>query len=364
MIWTRKFFDQWEWFHKPISPMEESLLISGYINGTLGLITKRLGIMFPENNSWRVIDSYLYFSGDYWKLYLQPSVLVFPFKFIPYFSTVKKHWVEKIIPNYQSRINEILDINIKTTKTDKLLSILREISSLEANLLAESIFVILFAVPAELFLKLMYRLFVKDRNSLNYNELLVGYPDLGIQSDSELWEVAQEKSKVIKERKLNIWIAKWGYRIQDKDILYQTLGENREMIDSLLKLYINTPNPKDRVENAKRRREQREIYAVNNLRFSFLTKGLFGKVKNLAQEYAQIRNSRPYYYMGNRIIRQILLELSKRTNISNPNKVFYLTMDELNKGLLKNIDLDQIASQREKEYQKRLNTPPRFTIQK
>lgn len=85
--------------------------------------------------------------------------------------------------------------------------------------MAESVYVVLFALFAELLLKLAYSTLVNDNQKWHYRELLIGFPDLGIEGDMKLWEIARP-SAAGSARKLDEWSEKYGHRIQDKDIFY------------------------------------------------------------------------------------------------------------------------------------------------
>ena len=364
MLWTRKYFDQWEWYHRPVSPMEKSLLLPVHINQALSLITKRLGIKFPKH-AWAVINGYLYMTAKYKSVLFQPTILLLPFRFWSKLSWANQRWTNQILPVYRKRLINLEKIDLKTKTTKKLISLLKEIAVVEGEFLAESVYVVLFAIFSEVLLKTAYKLMIKDGNFLNYHELLVGYPDKGIEADRRLWEIAGLREDENKTNRLREWIKEYGHRIQDKDILYPTLGETPATIKAFLKLYRETPNPADKVKAAVNARKSREVYAGEHLRFPLISKRFFNWTKSLAQEYAKIRNSRPYEYRGNAIIRRILLQLGGRiTVLKLPQEVFYLTINELETAAGGNLDsgFRQNLVDRIGKYQKQSAVSPPLTV--
>jgi len=362
MGWTRKFFDQWEWYHKPVSPMEETLLLPEHINQALSLISRRLGVKFPpQEKTWKVIDGYLYFTDKYWKLFLQIGIFLLPFRFFQQLPKAKYDWLNEALPSYQKKIDDLRKINLDNYKGKELIELLKDTVKTEGKLMAESVYTVLYAIFSEISLKIAYWVLIKDKNPLNYHELLIGYPDRGIKSDIRLWEIAQIKNKIEQDKLLHEWLEEYGYRIQDKDISYPTLGENIETVKTLLNIYKDSPNPQERVKISQTRREARERYVkVNLLPF---TEFIFTKIKGSAQEYAQIRNSRPYYYQGNQIIRKILLILAGRIpKFNEPKDIFFLYLDELeialNGGEVKKLKEEIVK--RKILYEKRLSEEPQL----
>ncbi len=355
MRWTRKYFDQWEWYHKPISPMEETLLLPQHINSALSLITERLGIVFPKpDKTWRVIDGYLYFASALWKIIFQQAVLFLPFRFFNQLKVAKKYWLEKALPDYQMRIEKVKSIDIDNCKTDELLRLVQEQAALEGKVMAEAVYVVIFALFSEIALKIVYKYLVCDTNSLNYHDLIIGYPDKGIEGDTKLWEIAQEKNQEKCKELLNLWIKNYGHRIQDKDILYPTIGENPSAIQFFIKLYENAKNPQERVKQAIEQRLYREKFVKQNLKPLPFATAIFNRILALAQGFAQIRNSRPYLYQSNFIIRRLLLKVGKLD-------VFFLTFDELKQILeeKKMKQFEKLIKKRKSLYKARLTvTPP------
>lgn len=311
-----------------MSPMEASLLLSEHINGTLKLISQRLGVKFPTN-SWKVINGYLYLTGDYLKLWLQPGIVLLPIRFLREVKPTRLRWTDEVLPDYQNQVKSIREKDINKLSNGGLIELLNSAVKIEGELMAESVYVVLFAIFAELLLKLAYGPLINDNQKWHYRELLIGFPDLGIEGDIKLWEIAHS-SPAVAERKLDKWIEKYGHRIQDKDILYSTLGENRKMLAAILNLYKNSANPAAKVKIAGEKRRQREIFSSNHVKNILGAKWLFNKIKFLGQEYAKIRNSRPYYYQGNANIRRILFEATTRIEwMKSKNDVFYLRAEEL-----------------------------------
>jgi len=364
MAWTRRFFDQWEWYHKPISPMEESLLLPQHINRSTALFSKRLGIRFPApEQTWKVIDGWLYFTDRYRQLFLQAGIIGLPGRFFGQLPIVKDHWLKEVQPKYQKRIDELKRLILESCKNDELVDLVKKTVDTEGDLMAESMYVVLFAVPGEVALKYAYKTLAGDPNPSNYRELLVGFPDRGIEADVVLWKISQITDGAKQKAQLDKWLNEFGHRIQDKDIVFPTLGENAKMAAALIKLYKGAPSPALRVKAAVKRRESREEYVkehVGSWAWPF-----FEAIKKTAQEYARVRNSRPFYYQGNQLIRKMLITLAGRLpGINDPQDVFFVRFDELEKAvkIKTSENIKEKIKERKAEYHKRLLTEPPLTI--
>lgn len=364
MVWSRRWFDQWEWYHRPVSPMEETLLLPEHINQTTNLISRRLGIKFPPpQETWKVIDGYLYLSNQYPRLWLQSPTLLLPFRFWRELGQVKNRWTDEVLPNYQKEMNQFKQVDWSDLNTKDLLDLIEKIVKREGEFLAEAVYVVIYALTTEVVLKLAYKYWVKDRNPLNYNELLIGYPDEGIKAEVELWKIAQS-NRTNQEKALAEWISQFGHRIQDKDILYPTLGEQPQLIQAYLKMYQAAANPEERIKVAVARRQARERFVEKHLLWFPPFEFLFHKIKLLAQDYARIRNSRPFYYQGNYLIRQILLTLGQQLRW-NDDQIFFITIEELKQAIRSgsNRELEQKIQQRRELYEQRLAQVPALEVE-
>lgn len=366
MKYTRKFFNQFEWFHTPISPIEESFILPLQINGSISVLSKRLGPAIPKN-CWRIIHGYLYFSDEYWRLIFQPSFLLLPLQIIRELRVARDRWLTEILPSYQLQIDKIAKAKLNSFSSLELVNLLNCTAELEGWFFSEALYVGVICGMSELLLKFTYPLLIHtpSTNHNQYRELLVGFPDKGLESDAAFWKVAQVRDKNAREKQLLEWIEQFGYRIQDKDLLYPTLGENRRLIDSYITLYQDLPDPRLRQQRAVARRRQCQEDAFAHVRFSLIMKPVFSSLVSLVQRYAQIRNSRPFYYQGNKYMRQILRELSQRIHVREFNDVFFLKMTELEQiagGETSILDLDALIKERKKLYEKRLEGEPVFEV--
>lgn len=218
MKYTRRFFDQFEWLHNPISPIEQSLMLPLQIDGSINLISKRLSIKVPQR-SWIIIGDYLYFSNEYWKLFLQPAILFLPFRLFQEIRVAKARWIEDVVPKYQNKIDSIKIIDLKEKSIKELLQLLKEMAELEGWFFSEALHVGFICGLTEILLKVTFNYFVKNASSDYYHNLLLGFPDKGLESDTKLWEIAQSKDSPEKLKRVEDWIEKYGHRIQDKDVL-------------------------------------------------------------------------------------------------------------------------------------------------
>lgn len=362
MTWTRRFFNQFEWLHKPISPIEESFLLPLQIDNSVNIIFQRLGLKAPKN-VWKIIEGYLYFSNEYWRLFLQPGLILLPSKIKSEIKNAKSRWLNQVIPKYESEITKLSKINPKGVSEEKLVDGFKRTAKLEGWLFGESLFVGVICGITELLLKITYSLLVKDSSPQNYRELLIGFPDKGLEMDTRLWDIAQIRDSKKKQIELEMWTSQYGYRIQDKDLLYLTLGENRELINSYLNLYKDIPNPRQKRKSAEEKRLAGKDYVRQNTR---IADSMIQTIVKQAQEYAQIRNSRPYYYKGNKVMRHALLEIAARTSsFSDKNDIFFLRIEEVEKLVrneLKKEGTRNLIDRRKLEYERQLHTEPKFEV--
>lgn len=342
--------------------MEESLLLPEHINQSLSLISKRLGIKF-SSPSWKVINGYLYLTGKYSSVLLQPAIIPLPFKFWKEIHIAARRWTGQVLPDYQREIGKIKTTELQKCSRDKLIETLKTTVELEGKLMAESVYVVLYAIASEVMLKIAYSLFVRDPEKINYYELLIGFPDAGLEADAELWKISRLKGKS-RQSKIQDWIRRFGHRIQDKDILYPTLGENPETIENLVKIYRSAANPRQRIKAAGARRITRERFATKNLRSTPGAEVIFEKIKQVAKEYAKIRNSRPFYYYGNREIRRILFAIAAGIPwAKDRSDIFFLKFDELEAavGAGNGKEFKQKIKERKSLYDQQFNSrPPLF----
>jgi len=362
MTWTRRFFDQFEWLHKPISPIEQSFVLVLQIDNSVNTIFQRLGLKAPKK-AWKIIDGYLYLSSDYWRLFLQPGLIILPLKVKSEIKIAKNRWLNQVIPRYSTEHTKLSKTNLKSSSSEKLVDVLKQTAELEGWLFGESLFVGLICGITELLLKFTYLIFVKDQNPQNYRELLIGFSDKGLEMDTKLWDIAQTGDVNKKKDELRKWIDQYGYRIQDNDLLYPTLGEKRELIDSYLNLYQSVPNPRQRQKSSEEKRLAREKFARQNNRFAY---SILRTIIKQAQEYAQVRNSRPYYYQGNKIMRSVLLEIAARTSFFDDNKdIFFLKIEEveqLTKNKLNKEQARNLIGGRKLDYDNQLRAEPKFEV--
>lgn len=366
MKYTRKFFDEFEWFHKPVSPIEESFMLPLQINESLELITKRTGLRFPKS-SWKVISGYLYFSNEYWRLFLQSGFVSLLPNYLRDVKVAKDRWSNQVIPHYLSEIEKISKIDLTSFSLNDKLQILRRIAENEAKFFAESIYVIIYCLSTEIFLKLLYPIFVRNSKKEDYYELLLGFPDKGLEMDSVLWQVAQIKDEMKREKAKEDWINKYGHRIQDKDLISQTLGENKELINQYIKIYRKISDPSIKQKAAKEKRLRRVEFVMQNLRSIPFFAGLFLRVLSYAQEYAKIRNSRPFYYAGNKYMRRLLLDFAEQIGtLQNRNDIFFLHIEELENiavNKMTNKEINDLIIRRKSLYKKLILKDPEFEVE-
>lgn len=336
-----------------------------HINSSTSLISQRLGLKFPRE-IYKVIDGYLYFSSEYWRLFLQTRMLLLPFRLFQEMKIAKNRWLNEVIPRYQKKIDSISQLRITNYSLKAKLKLLKEIAELEGWFMAESIFVALFCGLAEILLKITYPLFVKNSPSYEYRDLLIGFPDKGLEADRKLWKIAQIKDSSKREQKIKNWTDKYGYRIQDKDLIYPVLGERKDLINSYLELYKNLPDPKIKHQQAEERRSDREKFVKENTKNIPILINIFCYIVFQAQNYAQIRNSRPFYYQGNKYIRRVLLHFASQTDfLKDHNDIFFLRIQELEAIVGKRVDralLTATIEERKSVYNKQLKTEPPLEI--
>ncbi len=131
--------------------MEESLLLPLHINQALSLITKRLGVKFPKQ-AWAVINGYLYMTVKYKLVLFQPTMLTFPFRFWGELTKAKRRWINEVIPVYRKNMTDFENIDLKSKTNKELMNLVKTAANTEGGFLAESVYVVVFAIFSEVLL--------------------------------------------------------------------------------------------------------------------------------------------------------------------------------------------------------------------
>lgn len=144
------------------------------------------------------------------------------------------------------------------------------------------------------------------------------------------------------------------------------MGEKKELVDTYLKLYKTAPDPRARQKQSEEKRLAAEEFVRKNLRKIPILGDWFLALLSRAQSYAQIRNSRPFYYQGNQIMRTVLLIIASKNGFPrNQGDIFFLRFEELEQLTDQNAQdkkLSRLIEQRKNDYSRQSEKEPRFEV--
>jgi hypothetical protein len=367
MRWTRRSLTETSgWFNqKPLAPLDETLRLPLALKELFRLAKKEYGITLKEK-PLIVHNGYIYLQSykDYLlQLAFQPATYLLLWRLLRETEKTKKEF-EQDVNKFLKELNQFKKQDLSKLNNQELLNHVKNSIKFDAYWIFRfgGGLHIVYHHFSEVFLKLLYRLLVKDKSSQNYHELLIGYPNKLKEADLAFWQVVKGSLS------LDDYIKDCGYRATDISLAIPTIGEDKEVLQERVKAFQNTPLPDfEKIEkNIKQRKKSREKYISDNFR-SWIPfgKAIFNKVLKIARDYIPIRETRRFYYtMGSFLVRKSSLELGERLEIlKRPEDIFFLTKDELEKAVLKSKKLNQRQiilkiSQRRREWQKQTEQPP------
>lgn len=355
--WTRMGLG--EWLQKPMSPLFSTMIMPELNNATDKVFEQKLGIKRPSP-TWKDINGYYFIHGN---IRFNFGLLKLPFSFLKWTKLAHKEWISTFVPNFIQQLKQARDPHKSETKEpEKLLEHIKEVIELSAGCYAWIIFSGMFAKWTEALFKYLHDKFL-SKDSDDYRIYISGYPSKSIQSNQVLWELAEEiknskNLKVVFEQnepslvlekldelkeakewigKFYAWVANYGHQVFELDVVYPTFQDNPSEVIAIIKRYVdsNVPSPvsKQEKQNAIRVEETKQLKEKIEGRRTF--SNLLAASLHNAQEYAKIRESRPFYlHLGWSEMRKSILNLSeilrKKSILEDVEDIFFLKADELN----------------------------------
>lgn len=345
MVWTRKTLTETSgWFNqKPLAPLDETLRLPIALEEIFSQTRKEYKIVLKKkplivHNGYFYLRSYLdYFS----QLIFQPrAFLLLSWRLIRETKKAKDEWRRRV-KRFLEELNQLKHQDLSKLNNKELLEHIKKTIEFDAYWifkLGGGLHVV-YHQFSEILLKFLYRLLVKDKYPQNYHELLIGYPNKLKEADLAFWEVVRGKLN------LDNYLEKYGFRASDVSLAIPTIGEDRKLFQRRINSFRNTAIPDFEKINKEvlEKRRRREKYVSENFR-SWILFGrvIFNKVLRIAKDYIPVRETRRFYYtMGTFWVRKSLLKLGKRLNfLKDPEDIFFLTKNELEKAVLKLKQLD------------------------
>lgn len=366
MIWTRKSLTETSgWFNqKPLAPLDETLRLPLALEEIFRLLKEEYGIVLKK--PLVIHEGYFYFRSyrDYFsQLVFQPRVYLLLGRVFRETKKAKSDW-EKLIQRFLKEIGELKRRDWSSPDPGELFEEIRETIKFDARWLYKLGFglPVIYHQFSEVFLKFLYHLLVKDQQSQNYHELLIGYPNKLKEADLAFWGVVNRRLS------LDDYVDQYGLRATDVSLVVPTIGEDKEELQRRVNSFkgVSIPDFEKINKEVLEKRKRREKCVRENFR-SWVPFGrrVFGRVLEIGRDYIPVRETRRFYYtMATFYIRKGLLELGKRLGLlENPGDVFFLTKEELEKAVLEpgGVDEDRLRARvvgRKKEWEERSKQVP------
>ena len=360
--WTRAGLS--EWLQLPLSPLFSTLVLPELSSAVDSLLQERFGLRRPSP-SWLVTNGYYYIRGD---IVFTPSLFLTPFRFFRDMLGAPEKWSDEVVPQHTERIRQLRSFNLQAVSARSIIQHFEEVCRTSARCWAWIVITGAYAKFSEIIFKHLYEYLVKESNG-SYATLLSGFTNKSVEADEALWELAEiargrevvrtiilgaatsdalellsasEETHDWMER-FEEWLDTYGHPVFELDFLHETLAETPAIALQVVRNYIEnrTPSPASRQRLKLEERHLAEAHFQRVVARS-LFKGIIWKSFRLAQRYAVIRESRPFYlHLGWPIMRRDVLELGRRLAksgvLDDANDVFFLTSLELREW---SIDLD------------------------
>jgi rifampicin phosphotransferase len=346
-----------EWFQLPLSPLFSTLVLPQFGSAIDSCLKEQLGLRRPAP-SWLVSNGYYYIRAD---VAFTPSLFLLPLRVLRQMFKVPDCWNEEVAPRHTQRINKLREFRPEEAPALRILQHFDEVCATTAQCFAWIVFSGSCAKLSELTFKKVHE-FLVPASSGSYATLLAGFENKSVEADEALWKLCQiarsrpEVKQIIlnapPERVLELlsasessrdwlarfhsWLETYGHRIFELDILYETMSDAPEIALQVVRNYVENPaqSPASRQQRKLEERRVAEAHFQQTVSRKFFIGAVAKKVLRLAQKYAALRESRPFYlHLGWPVMRRDVLELGRRFvragALNEPADVFFLTNDEL-----------------------------------
>jgi phosphohistidine swiveling domain-containing protein len=373
--WTRAGLS--EWLQLPLSPLFSSLVLPKLSAAVDSLLQRRLGLR-RRSPSWLVANGYYYIRGD---IVFSPGLLLTSFRFFRHMIGASDEWSEEVVPTHTQRIRQLRDFNPQEASARSIIQHFEEVCGTSAQCWAWIVITGTYAKFSEVIFKRLYEHLLKDSNS-SYATLLAGFTNKSVEADAALWELAEiarareELRSIILGARLSDalellsaseetrdwvqrfqeWLDTYGHPVFELDFLHETISDTPAIPLQVIHNYLEnpTPSPASRQRLKLQERHVAEDHFQNVVSKRSLFKGIIWKSFRLAQRYAVIRESRPFYlHLGWPIMRRDVLELGQRLAalgvLEDAKDVFFLTAVELRQWSIELDKARQLAAKSDKE---------------
>ncbi|HYK22695.1 MAG TPA: PEP-utilizing enzyme, partial [Pyrinomonadaceae bacterium] len=307
--------------------------------------------------TWLVENGYYYIRGD---VLLNPSLLVTPFRFFRNMLRAPEEWSHEVVPQHTERIRQLRDFNLKEASARSIVQHFDEVCRISARCWAWIVITGAYAKFTEVIFKRLYEHLTKESNG-SHSALLTGFANKSVEADEALWELAEiardreelrtiilgadtsdalellSASETTRDwvQRFNEWLDTYGHPVFELDFLHETLSDTPAIALQVVRNYIEnrTPSPASRQRLKLEERQLAEAHFQKLLANRSLFRGIIEKSFRLAQRYAVIRESRPFYlHLGWPMMRRDVLEIGRRLArsgiLDDANDVFFLTSTE------------------------------------
>lgn len=341
--WTRSGLG--EWLQRPLSPLFATLALPALNDASDDLLASLLGLHRPSP-TWSILNGYYYTRVA---LSATISTLFIPARLWRILPDLPQKWQESVVPNHLRQIARLRDFTPEKATASAVLDHLDQALHASARCWAWIILTGAAAKLTEGLFRQGYRL-IAPQVGLSATTFLSGFPNRSTDADEGLWrvaELAREQAATSADlatrpvthdwhEALKDWVAEFGHRVFDLDFASETIQDNpalaRNLVDSFAEQ--QTRSPLQRLEQQAAARHAAENRFRQEMERRPVAGRLLPRLLTLAQQYAAIRESRPFFlHLGWPLMRRDLLELGRRLAarkiLEQPDDVFFLTAGEL-----------------------------------
>jgi pyruvate,water dikinase len=285
-------------------------------------------------------------------------LLAFPYRFGRDLYCADVLWTDDFLPRHLESIAEVTTFDLENASKQEVLAFLRRIVEINGTAWAWIIHSALFAKFSEVLFRAAFRVLGPGGSPVL---LLAGYPNKSVEADENLWAIARDAEKYSELstalgasdpsvalagltsesarlwlKRVDGWIADYGHRVYDLDMVRETLQDDRPLVLHLIWKFMNItgPSPLQRQRHAEKVRKDEEQRLAEWAGSRPLRRKLLRASLGIAQRYARIRESRPFYlHLGWPVMRRAALcigaMLCASGVLDNSSDVFFLSVDQL-----------------------------------
>lgn len=388
---------------EPLCPLFDELYLSYGLDKSIGQLMDKFKLDLDYRNlvdapMFTTINGYAYCRANYnnaWRS--MPQVFKWYVTSIgDLFRNLIPMWKDNGLPSYRSKIEQYEGIKFQELSTDRLISIIKELTYADAVYWFDVSIVIGAAKVTDYLLNLFLTASIVEGN-WSSGIFLRGYDSKLFYAQRDLEQIASDicssnqlRKKVnnasannlltvleshddgikIKAR-IQSYLKTYGHQIYNLDFVAPTQIE--DPLPVLISLKSLVKSGKFEAEHRQARLIAQRDEAVKEARATFgaFKKMIFDKLLSWANIYGPHRED-ALFYMGSAwpVVRSAILELGRRlvdrSQLSKPDLVFYLQVAEIEEALkspeenTKDRDLEKLTIERYKlrEARKKLHPPP------